>query len=164
MKSGMQIVVASLAMVTCFACSQSQALAQGEQFDVTSLIDNRTYLEPPVFEQVGPLTRLTVHVSYTQHCSDPRLEGMADITGVWMIDMRDNPWTFVGHGKWTAAFTMGGEIEGSWCVDSSGTMRSTGFVTGGELDGAHLNGVSVAGSPFLGWIAYELRVLLPASK
>ena len=162
MKSRMQIVIASLAMVTCFAGSQSQALAQAEQFEVTSLINNRTYLEPPVFEQVGPLTRLTVHVFWTMTASDPRLSGPQDITGVWMIDPRDG--TFVGHGKWTSALTMGGEIEGTWCVDKSGTMRATGFITGGDLDGAILNIVSVAGDPFLGWVDYEARVLLPASK
>ncbi len=163
MKSRMQLGIAGLAMVAGFALSQGQALAQVEKFELTSVLTNRTYLEPPVFEQVGPLTRLTVHVLYTQLCPDPRLEGTAEITGVWMIDMRDNPWTYVGHGKWTSALTLGGEIEGSWCVDSSGTMRSTGFITGGELDGAILHGVSVAGSPFLGWIEYEVRVLLPAS-
>jgi len=165
MKSRMQIVIASLAMVACFAWNQSQALAQAEQFEVSSTITDRTYLEPPVFEQVGPLTRLTVHVSYTQLCpDDPRLEGTMEVTGVWMIDMRDNPWTFVGHGEWTSALTMGGEIEGTWCMDSSGTMRGTGFITGGELDGALMKSVSVAGSPFLGWIEYEVRILLPASE
>ncbi len=164
MKSRMQTVVAGLAMVTCFAWNPSQAFAQAEKFEVTSVLTNRTYLEPPVSQQVGPLTRLTVHVLYTQLCPDPRLEGTAEITGVWMIDTRDNPWTFVGHGKWKSALSLGGEIEGTWCVDSSGTMRSTGFITGGELDEAHLNGVSVAGSPFLGWIEYKIRILLPASK
>ena len=59
---------------------------------------------------------------------------------------------------------MGGEIEGTWCVDKSGTMRAIGFVTGRELDGALLNIVSVAGNPFLGWIDYEVRILLPASR
>ncbi len=164
MKNTIQLVTASLAIVAGFALSQGQALAQAEKFDVTALINNRTDLEPPVYQPVGPLLRMTVHVSYQQHCPDPRLEGISEITGVWMIDMRDTPWSYVGHGKWTATLTMGGVIEGTWCVDSSGTMRSTGFISGGELDGAHLNGVSVAGSPFLGWIQYELRILLPASE
>ncbi len=165
MKKRMQIVIAGLAVVAGFALSQGQALAQAEKFEVTSLLTNRTYLEPPVFEQVGPLTRLTVHVSYLSHCpDDQRLEGTMEITGVWMIDMRNNPWTFVGHGKWTSVLTLGGEIEGSWSVDSSGTMRGTGFITGGELDGALMKSVSVAGSPFLGWIEYKVRILLPASE
>ncbi len=166
MKEKMQIVITSLAMVAGFAWSQSQALAQAEKFEVTSTITNRTYLEQPVVEQVGPLTRLTVHVSYTQLCpDDPRLAGTMEVTGVWMIDMRDSPWTFVGHGKWTSTLTMGGEVEGTWCVDSSGTMRGTGFITGGELDGALMKSVSVAGNPvLLGYVDYEVRVLLPASK
>ena len=162
MKSRMQIVIASLAMVACFAWNQSQALAQAEQFEVSSTITDRTYLEPPVFEQVGPLTRLTVHVVWTMTGSDPRLSGPQDITGVWMMDPRDG--TFVGHGEFTQALTMGGELEGTWCVDKSGTMRAIGFVTGGDLDGALLNFVSVAGNPFLGWVDYEARVLLPASE
>lgn len=164
MKNTIHLLTASLAIVAGFALSQGQALAQAEKLQVTALIDTRIDLEPPVYEPVGPLLRMTVHVTYTQHSSDPRLEGTSDITGVWMIDMRDTPWGYVGHGKWTATLTMGGVIEGSWCVDSSGTMHSTGFITGGELDGAHMNGVSVGGSPFLGWIAYEIRILLPASK
>ncbi len=162
MNRRMQIVIASLVMVACFSWSQSQALAQAEQFEVTSTITNRTYLEAPVFEQVGPLTFLTVHVSYTQLCPDPRLEGTMEVTGVWVIDPRDG--TFVGHGKWTSVLTIGGEIEGTWCVDSSGTMRGTGLITGGELDGALMKSVSVAGSPFLGWIEYQVRILVPASE
>ena len=162
MKSRMQIVIASLAMVACFAWNQSPALAQAEKSDVTGQLRNRVWLEPPVFEQVGPLTRLTVHVLWSLTASDPRLSGPQDITGVWMIDPRDG--TFVGHGTYTMALTMGGEVAGTWCVDKSGTMRTTAFVTGGELDGAILNGVSVGGNPFAGWIDYEIRVLLPASE
>ncbi len=164
MKSRMQIVVASLAMVACFAWNPSQAFAQAEKFDVTATITNRTYLELPVVEQVGPLVRMTVHVSYKQLCPDPRLAGTMEVTGAWMIDMRDTPWTFVGHGQWKSVLTMGGEVEGTWCVDSSGTMRGVGFVTGGELDGAQMKSVSVAGSPFLGWLDYEVRIMLPASR
>ena len=162
MKSRMQIVIASLAMVACFAWNQSQALAQAEKFDVTGQLRDPVWLEPPVFEQVGPLTRLTVHVLWTMTASDPRLSGSQDITGVWMIDPRDG--SFVGHGQFTTPLNLGGEIKGTWCVDKSGTMRATGFVTGGELDGAILNIVSVAGNPFLGWVDYEGRVLLPASE
>ena len=162
MKSRMQIVIASLAMAACFAWNQSPALAQAEKSDVTGQLRNRVWLEPPVFEQVGPLTRLTVHVLWSLTASDPRLSGPQDITGVWMIDPRDG--TFVGHGTYTMALAMGGECEGTWRVDKSGTMRATGFITGGDLDGAIVNGVSVAGNPFLGWVDYELRVLLPASQ
>ncbi len=162
MKSRMQIVIASLAMVTCFSWNQSQALAQAVKIDVTGELRNRVFLEKPVVEQVGPLTRMTVHVLWTFTASDPRLNGLQDISGVWMIDPRDG--TFVGHGEWTSVLTMGGEAKGTWCVDKSGTMRAVGFVTGGELDGAHLNIVSVAGNPFAGWIDYEIRVLLPASE
>ena len=162
MKSRMQIVIASLAMVACFAWNQSPALAQAEKFDVTGQLRNQVFVEPPVFEQVGPLTRLTVHVVWTMTASDPSLSGLEDVTGVWMMDPRDG--TFVGHGKWTEALTMGGKIEGNWYVDKSGTMRGTGFVTGGELDGAILNIVSVAGDPFQGWVDYEGWVLLPASR
>ncbi len=166
MKRKTQIVIAGLAMVACFAFNPSQAFAQAETFEVSSRIENRTYLEPPVSEQVGPLTRLTVHVRYTQVCpDDPRLEGTMEVSGVWMIDMRNSPWTFVGHGVWKSVLTAGGEIEGSWCVDSSGTMRGVGFITGGELDGALMKSVSVAGNPFfLGWIEYDTRILLPASR
>ena len=162
MKRKTQIVIASIAMAACFAWNQSQAFAQAEKFDVTGQLRNRVFLEPPVVEQVGPLTRLTVHVLWTFTASDPRLNGLQDITGVWMIDPRNG--TFVGHGEWTSALTMGGEAEGTWCVDKSGTMRAVGLVTGGELDGAILNIVSVAGNPFLGWIDYEGRVLLPVSE
>ena len=162
MKKRMQIAIAALTMVACFAWNQSRAFAQAEQFEVSSTITNRTYLEPPVFEQVGPLTRLTVHVLWTMTASDPRLSGLEEVTGVHMIDPRDG--TFVGHGKYTLALTLGGEIKGTWCLDKSGTMRATGFVTGGELDGAILNIVSVAGNPFLGWVDYVIRVLLPASE
>ncbi len=162
MKRKMQIVIASLAMAACFAWTQSQAFAQAEKFDVTGQLRNRVFLEPPVSEQVGPLTRLTIHVLWTHTASDPRLSGQEDITGVWMIDPRDG--TFVGHGEYTLTLTMGGEVKGTWCVDKSGTMRATGFVTGGGLDGAILNIVSVAGNPFQGWIDYQIRVLLPASK
>ena len=162
MKKRMQIVIGSLAMVACFAWNQSQALAQAEQFKVNSTVTNRTYLEPPVVEQVGSLTRLTVHVSYTQLCSDPRLEGTMEVTGVWLIDPRNV--TSVGHGEWTSACTMGGVIEGTWCMDKSGTMRGIGFVTGGDFDGALLHSVSVAGDPFLGWMVYEAWLLLPASE
>jgi len=161
MKNRMQIVIAGLAMVACFASSQSQALAQAETFDVTGQLRNRVFVEPPVFEQVGPLTRMTIHVTWTFTASDPRLSGLQDITGVWVIDSRDG--TFVGHGEFTEALTMGGEIEGTWNVGKSGTMRATAFVTGGELDGALLTIVSVAGNPFLGWVDYEARVVLPAS-
>ncbi len=164
MKRTMQLVIASLAMIACLAWNPSPALAQAEKFDVIATITNRTYLEAPVFEQVGPLTRLTVHVAYTQLCPDPRLAGTMEVIGVWMIDMRDNPWTFVGHGQWKSVLSMGGEVEGTWCVDSSGTMRGVGFVTGGELDGAQMKSVSMAGSPFLGWLDYEVRILLPASR
>ena len=162
MKTKMQIVIASLAMAACFAWNQSQALAQAEIFDITGHLSDQVWLEPPVFEQVGPLTRLTVHVLWTFTASDPRLSGPQDITGVWMMDPRDG--TFVGHGEFTQALTMGGEVEGTWCVDKSGTMRGIGFVTGGELDGALLRFVSVAGDPFLGWVDYDVRVLLPASE
>ncbi len=162
MKRKMQIVIASLAMVGCFALSESQAFAQAEKADATGQLRNRVFVEPTVVETVGPLTRLTVHVVWTMTASDPRLSGLQDITGVWMMDPRDV--TFVGHGKWTSALIMGGEIEGTWNVDKSGTMRAVGFVRGGELDGAHLNIVSVAGHPFWGWVDYEVRVLLPASK
>ncbi len=163
MKNRMQLVIASLAMVACFAWNQSPALAQAEKFDATAQLRNRVYVEPPVFEQVGPLTRLTVHVVWTLTASDPRVSGSEEITGVWMIDTRDNPWTFVGHGTWTSVLNQGGEAEGTWCVDKSGTMRAIAFVTGGELDGALLNIVSVAGNPFLGWIDYKVRILLPTS-
>jgi len=108
------------------------------------------------------LTRLTVHVLWTMTASDPRLSRLHEITGVHMMDPRDG--TFVGHGNWTSALTMGGEIEGTWCLDKSGTMRATGFITGGNFDGAILNIVSVAANPFLGWIDYEARLLLPASE
>ncbi len=162
MKGRMQIVIASLAMVAGFAWNQPQALAQAVKLDVTGELRNRVFVELPVSEQVGPLTRMTVHVVWTMTASDPRLSGLQDITGVWMIDARDK--TFVGHGKFTSALAMGGEIEGTWCVDKSGTMRSIAFVSGGEFDGAQLNIVSVAGNPFLGWVDYEIRVLLPASE
>ncbi len=162
MKSRMQIVIASLAMVAGFALSQGQALAQAEKFVATGELRNRVWLEPPVSEQVGPLTRLTVHVLWTMTASDPRLSGLEEVTGVHMIDPRDG--TFVGHGKYTLALTLGGEIKGTWCLDKSGTMRATGFVMGGDFDGAILNIVSVARNPFLGWIDYEVRVLLPASE
>jgi hypothetical protein len=162
MKKRMQIVIASLAILAGFAWNQSQALAQAEKFDATGQLRNRVWAEPPVIEQVGPLTRLTVRVVWTMTASDPRLSGVQDVTGVWMIDPRDG--TSVGHGKYTMALTEGGEVEGTWCVDKSGTMRATGFVTGGELDGAILNIVSVAGHPFLGWVDYEVRTLLPASE
>ena len=162
MKRKTQIVIASIAMAAFLAWNQSQAFAQAEKFDVTGQLRNRVFLEPPVVEHVGPLTRLTVHVRWTFTASDPRLSGYQDITGVWMMDPRDG--TFVGHGRFTQANTMGGEIEGTWCVDASGTMRATGVVTGGELDGALLNIVSTAGNPFAGWIDYGIRVLLPASQ
>ncbi len=162
MKRKMQIVIAGLAMVACFAFNQSQAFAQAEKSVVTGELRNRVFLAPPVLEAVGPLTRLTVHVLWTMTASDSRLSGVQEITGVWMMDPRDG--TFVGHGEWTSALSLGGEIEGTWCMDKSGTMRAIGFVTGGELDGAHLNIVSVAGNPFAGWVDYEVRVLLPASK
>ncbi len=162
MGSRMQIVIASLAVVVCFAWNQSQALAQADKFIVTAEMRNRQFVEPPMVEQVGPLTRLTVHVRWTMTASDPRLSGSQDITGVWMIDPRDG--SFVGHGEFTTSLELGGEIEGTWCTDKSGTMRATGFVTGGELDGAILNIVSVAGNPFLGWVDYEVQVLLPASE
>ncbi len=162
MKKKMQIVIASLAMVACFSWSQSQALAQAEKFDVTGQLRNRVFLEPPVVEKVGPLTSMTVHVLWTMTASDPRLSGLQEIAGLWMIDPRDG--TFVGHGEFTSVLTMGGEIAGTWCVDKSGTMRAIAFVTGGEFDGAQLNIVSVAGNPFLGWVDYEIRVLLPASE
>ena len=162
MKKRMQLVIASLAMVACFAWNQSQAFAQAEKSDVTGQLRNRVFLEPPVVEHVGPLTRLTVHVLWTFTASDPRLNGLQDITGVWMIDPRDG--SFVGHGQFTTPLNLGGEIKGTWCVDKSGTMRAIGFVTGGDLDGALLNIVSVAGNPFLGWVDYEVRVLLPASR
>lgn len=158
----MQIAIAGLAMVACFACSQSRAVAQAEKFEISGQLRNRMWLEPPVFEQVGPLTRLTVHVRWTFTASDDRWNGYQYITGVWMIDPRDN--TFVGHGEWTSTLTIGGEAQGTWCVDKSGTMRAVGFVTGGDFDGAHLNIVSVAGNPFLGWVDYGIRVLLPASE
>ncbi len=162
MKNRTQIVIASLAMVACFAWNQSPAFAQARMFDITGQLRNRVFVEPPVSEQVGPLTRLTVHVRWTFTASDPRMDGFQDITGVWTIDPRDG--SFVGHGEFTSPLNLGGEIKGSWCVDKSGTMRATGFVTGGELDGAILNIVSVAGNPFLGWVDYEIRVLLPASE
>ena len=162
MRRRMQIVIASLAMAAGLAWNQSQAFAQAEKFAVTGQLRNRVFLEPPVLEQVGPLTRLTVHVLWTVTASDPRLNGFQDIAGVWMIDPRDG--TAVGHGEFTQALTLGGEMAGTWYVDKSGTMRATAFVTGGELDGAILNGVSVGGNPFAGWIDYEIRVLLPASE
>lgn len=57
-----------------------------------------------MFEQVGPLTRLTIHVVWTMTASDPRLSGQQEIAGVWMIDPRDD--TFVGHGEWMSALTL----------------------------------------------------------
>ena len=162
MKSRMQIAIAGLAMVACFAWNPVPALAQAEQIEMTATITARTFLEPPVIEQVGPLTRMTVHVLWTATGSDPRLEGLQERTGVWMIDPRDN--SSVGHGKWTSVLALGGEVEGSWCMDRSGTMHATGFVTGGELDGAILNLVSVAGHPLVGRVDYEGRILLPARE
>ncbi len=162
MKQRIHIVGASLAMVVCLAWNQPPALAQAQKSIVTGELRNRVFVEPPVLEQVGPLTRLTVHVVWTMTASDPSLSGLQDVTGVWMIDPRDG--SFVGHGTYTMALTLGGEVEGAWCVDKSGTMRATGFVTGGQLDGAILNIVSVAGDPFQGWVDYEVRVLLPASR
>ena len=162
MKNRMQIVIAGLAMVACFAWSPAPALAQAEQIDLTATITARTFLEPPVIEHVGPLTRMTVHVLWTATGSDPRLEGLQEITGVWMIDPRDG--SSVGYGKWTSVLTLGGQVKGSWCMNKSGTMHATGFVAGGELDGAILNLVSVGGHPLVGWVNYEGRILLPASE
>jgi len=160
MKPRIKIAIASLAMVAYFAWNPAQALAQAEQTEVSAQLRARQVLEPPLFEQVGPLTCMTVHVFWTLTASDPRLDGLMDITGVWMIDSRDG--TSVGYGKWQSVGTIAGESKGSWCVDKSGTMRATGFITGGEFDGAIMNIVSVAGHPLLGWVDYEIRVLLPA--
>jgi len=162
MKPKMQLAITSLAMVACFAWSPIQALAQAEQIEITAMITARTFLEPPVIEPVGPLTRMTVHVLWTATGSDPRLEGLQEIIGVWMIDPRDG--SSVGRGKWTSVLTLGGQVDGTWCMDRSGTMHATGFVTGGELDGAILNLVSVAGHPLVGWVSYEGCILLPARK
>lgn len=157
-----KFAIAGLTMVACFASNPTPALAQVERTDITATISARQLLEPPVIEQVGPLTRMTVHVLWAAVGSDPRLEGAQVITGVWMIDSRDG--TAVGHGKWTSMLTLGGQVEGAWSADGQGTMHATGFVTGGDLDGAILNLVSVAGHPLAGRVDYEGWILMPARE
>lgn len=160
MKPILKLALAGLAM--SFILNSGQALAQAEKFDSTMLGTSRQFLELPVIEPVGPLTRMTVHVLWSVEASEPGLSGLQEIVGVWMIDPRDG--SVVGHGKWTMALTMGGEAEGTWTEDSSGTMHAVGFITGGDLDGAILNIVSVAGHPLVGWVKYEVRVLLPGGE